>query len=126
MAKQVNRTACIIECTGLEAFIASNFRPSSVCVLVGESLGFSNLDAKHPLVFKEAPHDPDFSLKCETKRNWVIFQMCRAGYAPIGTPGQNDVRFKLEAFTPIVLDSDCTYVRPDTPDRVFGEGVESE
>jgi hypothetical protein len=97
MAKQVNRTACVIESAGLSPFLESNFRPSRVSVLVGAALSISG-DAHALPAFREVPKGPDSVMEIETRRNWVIFQMCRAGYAPIGTPGPYDVAFKLNAF----------------------------
>lgn len=123
MAKQVNRTACVIECTGVEAFLASTFRPSLLCVLVGRSLDLTNRDQHDPLAFREVPPDVDFKIKSEVKRNWVIFQLCRAGYAPIGTPGPYDVRFKHEAFAPVKADSEVTFDLPSPLplDKATGE-----
>lgn len=93
MAKQVKRSACIIESAGVSPLLDSSFRPLYVTVLVGAEMD-SSITTGLPRFIDVPLGSGPTSSEHETKRNWVIGQMCRAGYDPIGTPGPNDLRFK--------------------------------
>jgi hypothetical protein len=96
MAKQINRTECIIEGSAVSSFLESNYRPTVVLIAIGKPLSLER--AANGLSWEHGASSGSQTKEMksvESEKNLVIYQMCRAGYAPTGTPGPYDVRFEL-------------------------------